>query len=98
VSIDFYAELELGARFESAERLCAQLAAEPRGLREAIERFRHRSNPTRHTAPIRAEPGAIVIVDGTFLSTKVFRLCSIEDVKAPLLIARPTVPPEDLQS
>ena len=42
VSIDFNAEFDLGADFEGAERLCAQLATEPHGLREAVQRFRHR--------------------------------------------------------
>jgi hypothetical protein len=42
VGIDFIAEFALGASFAGPERLCAQLAAEPSGLRETVERYRDR--------------------------------------------------------
>jgi hypothetical protein len=41
VTIDFQAIFELGAAFETPERFCTQLAEEPEGIRETVERYRH---------------------------------------------------------
>jgi hypothetical protein len=49
VSLDFNAVFALGPRFESAETLRAQLAAEPAGLRETVERYRSRWRVTAWT-------------------------------------------------
>lgn len=42
MTVDFNAEFDLGAGFESAERLCAQVSDEPPGLRETVARYRDR--------------------------------------------------------
>ncbi len=42
MTVDFNAEFDLGAGFESAETSCAQLSEEPPGLRETVARYRDR--------------------------------------------------------
>jgi hypothetical protein len=57
VSVDFNAVFALGAGFESADRLRAQLAEEPPGLRETVEKYRSWWRPQEWTLqPARTEP------------------------------------------